>query len=388
MNKLIQSDLSWISTSDFEFSDFTHLFENEMVRKELEPWVINSLHLFDHRCIVPPSFNEFQQGNIYRLPNHNRSFCYSESPSEYQNTICIKGCEIFTQNFEENISNLLNSNPRSFGLSLFEQLLSIEQKIPSCLTYTEAIKEAKIAEELHMRYLEVYSELAPLPLPIKVYKLPTSICSEVENKFLKTASLAYFNDISSLLNINGLGIYIYMYPISPLRISNFNDPIDNTSLQERDRTLKSILPNPQDTINDWITLFIRVLCIGFIPVTTKSYFRGALCDPNNASIGGGFCDLGSIEKISDIYSDRILIEALQLSFDTLCNSILEFVSAHNARSQTSKMPQDYLKLWVYSKMSDDIKIYRNDLELHPIVSEYFNNNRNFQEMFSQFALFY
>ena len=386
MQNEIQTELKYIQTSTFDHEDFTFLFGAEIVQKDLEQWVLGSIHLFDEEILIPPTIRSFKQGDFFRMKNHSRSCCYNPSPENSQSVICIKGCEIFSPDFEDNLRRLEDSGLGPMGPNLFEHFITVEQKIPSCLTFTEAFREANIAAEVQEKYIEAYREFAPLPLPIRVFKLPEEVCLHLEKKYQKVASKEYYNDFTSILRLHGLGIYIYLYPVNPTRVKNLDHSLPIEHPRDRQKTLSAIISEPENVVYDWITLFARLLCIGYLPATSRAMFTGVLCDVNNAAIGGGFCDVGSIEKISDINSDRIILEGIQMSFDSLCESILQFLAGPHKRNSRSKHSLNYLKLWIYARLCEDIEI--NRFQINPVISAFFNKKRDLKEMLEQFYVYY
>lgn len=388
MSNETQSELKLIPTSSFERVDFTWIFENEIVKKDLEPWVYSSIHIFDFEIPVPPTIRNFKQGSYFRIKNHNRSFCYTPLPDNSQSVICIKGCEIFSPDFEENLKKLEESGHSQTGLNLFVHFVTIENKIPACLTYTEALGEAKIAADVQEKYIRTYNEIAPMPLPISVFKMSEDVCLRIGDKYQSAASNEYYNDLTRILKPNGLGIYVYLYPVCPIRVKNLNNDLPLEHPRDRKMTLCKIISEPENVIYDWITLFARLLCIGFLPATSRAIFTGIVCDHNNAAIGGGFCDVGSIEKMSDIKSDRIKLEGIQISFDCLCESILQFVSGQHSRNGRSKHPLNFLKLWIYNRLCEDVDINKHEIKLDPVITSFFNNKKDMKDMLEQFYCYF
>jgi hypothetical protein len=375
-------------TVGFEFKDFTNSLGIENLKMHFEPWIIEAIELFDDNIAIPPTYKSFNEDSYLRFENQRRSFCYNPKPLEYQNTICFKGCEVLSDDFAENLKALAIEGPSHLGLRLLEHFIIAEQKVPACLTYSEAIKEAEIALELQDKYYELYGEFAPLPLPIKVIKLPLEMHLNLEEKLKPITTKENLNNVISLLESQGLAIYMYIFPSFPMRVCHLDIPPDTQHPKERRKKLIELAGEPKFVIESWINLFSRLLCLGYLLGTTRSLFTGLACDFNNATLNGGFCDVGSIEKISDIVPEKNVLESIDLSFNVLCQTILSFLSGPQQWNRRSNFPLNYLKVWVYKKMSEEIRVNIEEGAFKAIASKYFNSDDNFDEMIDQFYSFY
>src|ERR1700736_2507961 len=113
-------------------------------------------------------------GRFYRLPNHNRSFCYSlvasgsvvDSPA-----FVFKGSEPLLRDFPLMLDWMLQAPLRKSSRVMADHFPLAEGKIPGALSTKEAIREAGISLDIQTKHLRHYGELACFPTPLLIHSI-------------------------------------------------------------------------------------------------------------------------------------------------------------------------------------------------------------------------
>ena len=89
-------------------------------------------------------------------------------------------------------------------------------------------------------------------------------------------------------------------------------------------------------INNLIKIVARMLVLGYLPLSFDDHGIGQCIGPQNVTIRGGICDLGSLHSISNVKTDKEFYQLLsslcvvltqttkELLLDTLPNLVYEF----------------------------------------------------------------
>ena len=148
----------------------------------------------------------------------------------------------------------------------------------------EACREAEIALEVQRRHLNHYGELARIPTPLAIHVVDEPKAERAIAILRNKLSSAAFARIEAILQ-SELAIYIYYYPIAPIR-SNYWGGIVSTKLTEHiKRTF-----NREVAVADWARLITRLVYLGFLPYNVRNEGLGACMDFGNATLDGGLCD--------------------------------------------------------------------------------------------------
>lgn len=381
-----KSGISYLDTSAFECVDFTLLLDNNKLTQHLEPWVTAAVQRFDTHIPVPPTYRQFETAEYFRLRQHRRSFCHNPNQKEHKNVICFRGYEVFAEDFTANIQALSLEGPAATGIKTLDHLINVERKIPGCLTWSEAFKEANITADLVKNYIEAYGELPQLPIPLKIIQLPEQIYISVKEAMGEILSGENLNEVSSLLKNDGLAGYTYLFPASVMRVGHIPNAQAEEHPRDRIGRISGLTGQAETVISSWTRLLARMLCLGYLPGTRRSPFTGIACDTNSATITGGFCGMSSVEKMSDIKSDQSKMESIDLVFHTFCKSVLFFLSASH-RWNRSRHSLNYLKQWLYRSLCEEIRTSSRGTQ-EKTLAFYFNNNDSFSEMLEHYYLFY
>ena len=246
-------------------------------------------------------------GRLFRLPNHNRSFCYSVvHPRVGANSpvLVIKGAEPLLRDFPLMIDWMLQAPLRKSTRVMADHFPLAEGKIPGALSLKEALGEARIALDVQQRHLRYYGELARIPVPMFVYLLSDEDQDACITLLRKKLSQSAFERIGPLVR-EGLAIYIYYYPSPPVRANYLSEL--------RTPQFKQFVEPAADeglTILHWTRLLIRLLYLGYLPYSVRNEGLGACMDFGNAALDGGFCDPDSIIPIDTKVDDELFCESV------------------------------------------------------------------------------
>lgn len=182
----------------------------------------------------------------------------------------------------------------------FQNFIFREQKVPLGMLFNEALEEAMNGKEFQVSSYKNYKIIEEAPLPIMVFKWK----DVVVKKYLKTISPFLDKRAKELLlpliDRYGLGGVIYYYPYLPKRI-HF-ESISNSNLNKKITTKEKL-----SAFKNLIDIQARMFLSGFMPFSFEDHGIGQCIAPQNVTIRGGICDLGSLKKLNTIKNNEIFI---------------------------------------------------------------------------------
>jgi hypothetical protein len=307
--------------------------------------------------------------------------------------LAIKGTEVLSSllklSFENDSKNKLPNRP----WTLFENFIFREQKAPLALLFHEAFDETVAGAAYQQSVLDAFGQLEEAPIPLIVHKWEDSVkeryLSELE-PFLNERSK---NLIYPLINEYSLGTSIYYYPYLPTRI-RYTLPMTSGSLKERNQ---QVFGDPNITglpsVNRLIKIVARMLSINYLPLSFHDHGIGQCIAPQNVTLNGGICDMGSLFAFSKIRSDKEFYEltlsmgvmlsktSQALLLDPLPNLIYEFEDPTTSSVLLnsyiwSKLSVEYDKACSIAGLKTDPRLdrllsFRGDDALENILHEVF-----------------
>lgn len=282
------------------------------------PVALEALRSVRERIPLPKSAAAKIENHFYRLPNHNRSFCYSLAKSDSfmdAPVLVFKGCEPLLRDFQTMLDWMLQAPLRKSSRVMADHFPLAEGKIPGALSLKEATHEAQIALDIQKKHLAHYGELARMPVPLLIHAFSDKkkeACTAILRHKLSSSA---FDRIEPLLQ-NGLAIYVYYYPSAPVRANYWGDMAVPQLKQFIEQTL-----DEDKVVADWVRLLIRLLYLGYLPYSVRNEGLGACMDFGNAALDGGFCDPDSIVPIESSFDDEFFRESVIQSFANLRNTV-------------------------------------------------------------------
>lgn len=282
------------------------------------PQALEALEYLQLRIPLPRSASANVDGHFYRLPNHNRSFCYSLAQSRSvidAPVLVFKGCEPLLQDFPAMLEWMTQAPLRKSSRVMADHFPLSEGKIPGALSLKEATREAQIALDVQEKHLRHYGELAKLPVPLLIHSTTEEKRDQCAGLLRRKLSQSAFDRIEPLLQ-HGLAIYVYYYPSAPIRANYWGDMTAPQLRQFIEETL-----NEDKVVIGWVRLVVRLLYLGYLPYTVRNEGLGACMDFGNATLDGGFCDPDSIVPIEAGMDDEFFRESVIQSLAHLQNTV-------------------------------------------------------------------
>jgi hypothetical protein len=286
----------------------------EALVSQTGPQLLNAFDFAKKQLPLPKTAAVSVEGHFYRLPGHNRSFCYAltEHDSFLGSPVLVfKGTEPLLRDFATLIAWMLQAPLRRSSRVMADHFPLAEGKIPGALSFKEALRETEIALELQNRHLKYYGELAKLPTPLLIHRFPDEARNACTACLRRTLSQPAFEKIQPLLE-SGLAVYVYHYPAAPIR-ANYWGGVASPAVS---RYLEHEF-SEQVALTGWINLIVRLLYLGYLPYSVRNEGLGACMDFGNATLDGGFCDPDSIIPIASSPDDEFLREGLVQSLSFL-----------------------------------------------------------------------
>jgi hypothetical protein len=271
------------------------------------PQVMAAFESVQQRIPLPKNATASMVGRFYRLPNHNRSFCYSlaESGSLIEAPVLVfKGSEPLLQDFQTLLDWMVQAPLRRSSRVMADHFPLAEGKIPGALSLKEATREAQIALDIQKKHLKHYGELARIPVPLIIHSMDESKTNACAASLRRKLSPSAFERIEPLLE-GGLAIYIYYYPSPPIRANFWGD----MSVPQFRPFIEKAL-NEDRIVSEWTKLIVRLLYLGYLPYTVRNEGLGACMDFGNATLDGGFCDPDSVVAIEPDTDDEFFRESV------------------------------------------------------------------------------
>jgi hypothetical protein len=305
------------------------------------------------RSVIPlPSLAPKTSSPFYRLPFHNRSFCYALQKTRADgllssDVLVFKGAEPMLPGFARSVrwmrdTPFVRSYESPMDGSIHDRIASYfplrEGKVPGVLTLNEARDEAKHALRIHLLHLATYGELAPIPLPLLIHEMSPAFATRAQAALERHLPARAFERCKALM-AEGIATYIYYFPVAPLRVGDAGHPLVQKFLEKQ----RIELPPATALVQSWVRLFVRLLYLRQLPFTASSAGLGCCFDPGNATvINGGCCDLDSVLPLEESPDLVFTLSAVDMALAQLAVPVdyilsLEIPGKVFARARTALM---------------------------------------------------
>lgn len=344
---------------------------------EHEADLADAISTFRKGLPPPPSTEPFVRESYYRPPGSARSFYRRLSGEDaraegaHHGVVAIKGMEPLSPTFQEGLLRL--TGPGHTPHSVAEHFVVEEGKVPGCLTLDEAVTEAQRALELQRAHVAAYGELARIPLPLLVFQHT----EDTKNRVLGQLAGILPDATARLARAradDGLGVYVYYYPSAPLRVTHVEYLLRGRSFGQRTLELLSIC-DPEVTVRRWVTTFVRMLYLGYVPGSLASLHTGLCCQPQNACVDGGFVDLDSVTPLPALRHDSDVTAALAYSYEEMVRTVSRLLigGVEDARLEQDRVRLDrhHVSHYVLRLLRDSLQSEaRPGLEMDPRIIRY------------------
>lgn len=272
-----------------------------------------------HGCPTSQTARSFEGKNYFRLMGHARSFCMR---LEVGGCLVFKGTEPLSQDYPKILKDVWERRT-PFLPSRIEHFTLKEDEIFLAMTLEGARYCANLSSDWISIYFKSYQRLPKTPFPLMVFRIDDNATSAFTKQLLPLLSdrgqQSAKKRIEPLLK-EGLAVYVYYYHSVPYRaahIGGFFPGSDGYGVKEGE--IQNVDYDIEKAIEGWILLMSEMLKVGFMP-TTKIH-TGNCLQSQNLAIDGGFCDIDSLEKMSNIKNMRDFEGAFFFSVRELVSSI-------------------------------------------------------------------
>lgn len=288
-----------------------------LVPPSVQAWV---RHLaIEGRFPVARQATPFETGAYFRPPSHNRAF-YRRLPEG--GVVAFKGSEVLAEDLGAVAARMTEGRTYNNDLDRFPLG---EHKVPFAAGAEEMLEEARKAVALYGAMHRVYKQRHALPLPLLVITWPESVIADYRRVVLPLASETTRGYIERLLR-DGFAMYVYYFPNSIERVRHFTQRDDalarqwhapGSGAQVREQRLR--------VVQDWITLFSRMLCAGYFPATMENTLCGFCVSEQNVCVQGGFVDVDSVERFEKVTDPQLFAVNVLLSVRMLAHAVAVYL---------------------------------------------------------------
>ena len=305
---------------------------------------------------------------IFRPKGSHRAFYVNYGSSNA--VIAIKGTEAVSSELKAAMAadrlNLLPHRP----WSKFENFIYREQKAPLAMLFNEARDEVEVGMTYQASTFKNFGFFEEAPLPLLLYKWS----SEATQSYVDT--IAPYLDgrardlLFPLIDTYGLGGIVYHYQYLPTRVrfsSSEASECDGNELLS--------------AVDNLIGIVARMLLSGFMPFDFEDHGVGQCVAPQNVTLRGGICDLGSIKNRSGMVARRTyaLLQALGTVLTRTVTEILDNSVSDTVYEFDNPTPlQHYLSAVVHNKLlrSLHLESRKYGIKIPEDLNSYFNTNNS------------
>jgi hypothetical protein len=279
------------------------LFE-QLISSKHKEWLKAWLKESDGRVPTLESCRPFD-GKVWRRPlRHARAIYRAIDAST---NLCLKGTEAWCADLDIELQESPKRDMHQKYINQIDWWIRIEQKSPFVMTVKEGIEEASIAAQIQTDYHDKFGGFAKLPIPIRVFKFPNSLRDSYLAKLKRVCSPS-IEALAEHVVSSGLCAYCYFLEGTYERVTLLGHPYsaEKSGYQGRMRLLKEQFPSLdlEKSMNSWVKLAVDMMSLGWMPANYNTDYTGQMVRYNNATIDGGFVDVDSARRISEIPSDQ------------------------------------------------------------------------------------
>ena len=363
---------------------------------QTEPWLAAASEAIQTCVPRPPTVRPFVLRPFYRPPGSHRCFYFFPGSGESglvlptdRAVIAFKGLEPCAEDFDHLLRDF--RRPCYSPHTIAEHLVFEEQKVPGALTLKEALREAGRAARLQQEHMAAFGTLGRLPVPVAVFRHPASVVDRLLHGLRNEVSLAAFDAIEKFAS-DGLGVYAYYYPTPPVRVRDVDAFLYGLPFRQRMFALLRVC-DPQEVVDRWLHLFAKMLWFGMLPGALTSLRTGISCQPQNATIDGGFVDLDSVTPIDEIATDYSVAAALQFCTGALVDCVRTLLTGISdpTRSDNSEGRFDlhHLRSYVLTSVSKALgAVAPPKGQLDPRIRQYYSETTSIDALVEKLGVYH
>ena len=227
-------------------------------------------------------------------------------------TLAVKGSEVLVDR------NAIGNRVENASSTILHWFTLVEGIAPYVHVHAECTDECEKAYQAQMAHLEKFNCLAPIPIPLFVFRVPDIHWEAYKTKMKeRIANNKYLYDkfLHNVREEDGLGVYVYMMlerPYPRVLHATVNPARPITSVDEYKTFVERHTRN----------VFKLLLC-GYFCVHLAGGQKGMALQPQNVIFpSGGFVDVDSLTHVSDVdaayFPDLIRVTFEALSYTMFC----------------------------------------------------------------------
>jgi hypothetical protein len=254
------------------------------------------------------NLDDFVLDNIVRPPGSRRAFYVI---AKNKMVIAVKGTEIVSKYLKKAFIDDASKKIPNRPWTRFQNFIYREQKAPLAVFLNEALEEANISATYQKKFMDHFGRFEEAPLPLFVHKWNDKVVKkylEILEPFLASRSKEL---LIPLIQKYGLGTIIYFYPYLPTRI-RFQLPQSVETFNQRNSHVYGEGPDRSGiaSMKNLIEIVARMLVLGYLPLSFDDHGIGQCIAPQNVTVRGGICDMGSMYPISKVKNDKDFYQLL------------------------------------------------------------------------------
>jgi hypothetical protein len=345
----MQYDLHWSIIEEKHYKNIVTEHLPSLLNDE--KWIFE-----EDGLLLTENLSEFDDTDLTR-PSGSRRCIYKKTKST-DGVIAIKGTEVFSRSLELMIEQDLKSKLPNRPWSLFENFIYREQKAPLAMLFSEAKSETDIGLKYQSAVYDNFLRLEEAPLPILSFKCNDDTLQRYIRIIEKHYDARAKELIIPLIEHYGLGGLVYYYPYLPTRVRYNSVDEGQNDLGSRKRLA---------AMDNLIKIQARMLLSGYLPFAFDDHGIGQCIAPQNVTLRGGICDLGSLKQFSSIKNSGDLFTLLRSMGVMLSRSVFELICRdiddvlYEFENPTTIIYQ--LSAVVHERLRETLLNYANDFEL-------------------------
>lgn len=278
----------------------------------------------------PSSSKIGREGRYFRLPGYFRTFCYEladHAPTSdlSSDVLVVRGADAILDDYgqyvrwlgERAVTKIPGHMDMPGHRNMADDISLVRRRAPGALLRSEAATEATTGVDVHRRHLELYGELAHLPVPLLTFALPEERAERAARLLRENLSDIAWNYISGYVH-HGLAISLSYYPTAPLRLDQVltfrSDGPDAFPEFARDALRNADLFSASGA---WMRMFVRLLYVGYLPTSTFLNALTNVLQSSSVCLDGGFRTVSSLYPLDQAPNDGFVTVSVTRCVDEL-----------------------------------------------------------------------
>lgn len=364
MNSLYS--IEWTASDNKEFFSILKKDYSEIIK------VLNNFSK-SNKLPILDTLNSFNSKTKSRPEGSRRAFYVKSKNSK--SVVAVKGTEILSSQLKNSMIIDQKKKLLNRPWTKFENFIYREQKPPLAMLFNEAKNEAAIGSEYQHSCYNSFKFFDEAPVPLIVFKWKKQIVKKYISIIKPFLDHRAQDLLFPLIQHYGLGGIVYWYPYLPTRIR-----FQKTKLYFSNKNLN--VNQKLKAFNNLIDIQARMLLAGYLPFSFEDHGIGQCIAPQNVTMKGGICDLGSIKAYNKSLGQEDLYIILRSIGGILTRTVYElFGSSLKDIVYEFENPttiQHQISAIVHEKMRQSLKLQsiKYSISLSKDLKTYYESDDN------------